>query len=77
MKYSTSYRSLVANPRAKMSHKYRALLKQRERIEAKRTANYCATARNPNVGITETAAWDILAADLAKRTAATMKGGVK
>lgn len=38
MKYATSYRSLVTNPRAKMSHKYRALLKQRERIEAtKRT----------------------------------------
>ena len=37
MKYQGNYR-LVTNPRAKMSHRYRALLKLRERIEAtKRT----------------------------------------
>lgn len=33
MKYQGNYR-LVTNPRAKMSHRLRALLKQRERIEA-------------------------------------------
>jgi len=33
MKYQGNYR-LVTNPRAKMSHSLRALLKKRERIEA-------------------------------------------
>lgn len=45
MKYQGNYR-LVTNPRAKMSHRYRALLKRRERSEAaKRSATAKGGAR--------------------------------